>query len=129
MQSLRGLHKQIKKADLVCTQGFIGGHWVEAQSKEQFVVSGKVAFRKKFTPHFYLCFNKSTIDPSTGNEVARLSNMGKVETVDAINAAICAYASWRHTSPYVRIKIHCNYQRNSLTYICIDTINSSKEMV
>jgi acyl-CoA reductase-like NAD-dependent aldehyde dehydrogenase len=45
-----------------------------------------------------------TIDPSTLAEVARVSNMGKVETIDAINAATDAFASWRHTSSHVRIK-------------------------
>jgi hypothetical protein len=40
----RLLHTQLKKSDLVCTQGFINGKWQEAESQRHFVVKGTLCF-------------------------------------------------------------------------------------
>ncbi|DAZ95878.1 TPA: hypothetical protein N0F65_009080, partial [Lagenidium giganteum] len=77
---LRGFHDDVRKRDLVQTQGFIGGKWVEAQSGSHFAV----------------------IDPSTDKEVARVAEMGKSDAAAAVAAAKQAQKTWGHTTAQAR---------------------------
>ncbi|XP_036395051.1 succinate-semialdehyde dehydrogenase, mitochondrial isoform X2 [Megalops cyprinoides] len=58
-------------ADLVRTQGFIGGRWVSAPS------------------------SFPVLDPATGKEIASVSDCGPQEARDAVNAAYKAFYSWK----------------------------------
>jgi succinate-semialdehyde dehydrogenase/glutarate-semialdehyde dehydrogenase len=73
-------HSEVQKTDLICTQGFINGKWVEAHSDKHF----------------------SVIDPATDVEIARIPDMGKSETDEAIHAALEAQRKWKKTTPLVR---------------------------
>uniref|UniRef100_K3X4C1 Succinate-semialdehyde dehydrogenase, mitochondrial n=1 Tax=Globisporangium ultimum (strain ATCC 200006 / CBS 805.95 / DAOM BR144) TaxID=431595 RepID=K3X4C1_GLOUD len=75
-----GFHSEVQNRDLICTQGFINGKWIDAHSKAHFSVT----------------------DPATDEEIARVADMGKEETQDAIHAALEAQRSWRKTTPLVR---------------------------
>ncbi|KAG7470005.1 hypothetical protein MATL_G00134720, partial [Megalops atlanticus] len=58
-------------ADLVRTQGFIGGRWVSAPS------------------------SFPVLDPATGKKIASVSDCGPQEARDAVNAAYKAFYSWK----------------------------------
>jgi hypothetical protein len=66
-------HSEVQKTDLICTQGFINGKWVEAHSDKHF----------------------SVIDPATDVEIARIPDMGKGEIDEAIHAALEAQRKWK----------------------------------
>ncbi|TMW57341.1 hypothetical protein Poli38472_003266 [Pythium oligandrum] len=77
---VRLFHSELKNTDLVRTQGFINGQWVDAHSETHF----------------------SVIDPALDVEIARVAAMGKQETLEAIQAAKEAQRSWKKTTPHVR---------------------------
>jgi succinate-semialdehyde dehydrogenase / glutarate-semialdehyde dehydrogenase len=64
---------QLTQMTLLKSQGFINGHWVDADSHERFVVT----------------------NPATGAPIAELPNMGANETARAIDAAHAALPAWR----------------------------------
>lgn len=59
---------------LICEQAYIGGAWRSAVSGETFDV----------------------LNPSTGEKIASVPNMGAGETAEAINAAVPAFEEWRN---------------------------------
>ncbi|KAJ8402787.1 hypothetical protein AAFF_G00364590 [Aldrovandia affinis] len=68
------LHRQYSlniSADLLRTQGFIGGKWVSAPS------------------------SFPVLDPATGKEIASVTDCGPQEARDAVNAAYTAFYSWK----------------------------------
>ncbi len=64
---------RLRRADLLRTQAWLGGEWVDADSGETFAVT----------------------DPATGEELARVPRMGAAETRRALEAADAAFAGWR----------------------------------
>lgn len=36
----RRFHQEVRKTDLICTQGFIGGRWVDAHAAQHYSVIG-----------------------------------------------------------------------------------------
>ncbi|XP_034029816.1 succinate-semialdehyde dehydrogenase, mitochondrial-like [Thalassophryne amazonica] len=59
---------------LLRTQGFVGGRWVSAASV--FPV----------------------LDPATGQEIAQVSDCGTTEAKQAVDAAVQAFSSWKHST-------------------------------
>ncbi|KAI9906012.1 hypothetical protein PsorP6_013679 [Peronosclerospora sorghi] len=76
----RFFHGEVHNKELIQSAGFINGKWVEAHSNKHFAV----------------------IDPSTNKEIARVANMGRVETNEAVAAASAAQKMWRMTTPASR---------------------------
>jgi succinate-semialdehyde dehydrogenase / glutarate-semialdehyde dehydrogenase len=62
-----------RRGDLIRTQAWIGGEWVDADSGETFAVN----------------------NPATDEELARLPRMGAAETRRSLEAADAAYPRWR----------------------------------
>jgi succinate-semialdehyde dehydrogenase / glutarate-semialdehyde dehydrogenase len=73
-------HSEVGNTDLIRTQGFINGKWTDAHDSKHFAV----------------------LDPSTDEEIARVANMGRRETLEAIAAAKDAQKAWKKTTPHVR---------------------------
>ena len=74
-----GLHR----ADLLRTQAWLGGEWVDADSGDTFAVT----------------------NPATGEELARVPRMGAAETRRALEAAEAAYPGWRARTARDRARI------------------------
>ena len=66
---------RLSRQGLLLDRGYVGGSWIEADSRETFPV----------------------LDPATGQELARVPRMGAEETRRAIDAARAAYPGWRAT--------------------------------
>jgi succinate-semialdehyde dehydrogenase / glutarate-semialdehyde dehydrogenase len=64
---------RLSRQGLLLDRGYVGGSWIEADSRETFPV----------------------LDPATGVELARVPRMGAEETRRAIDAAQAAYPGWR----------------------------------
>ncbi len=64
---------RLSRQGLLLDRGYVGGSWIEADSRETFPV----------------------LDPATGVELARVPRMGAEETRRAIDAARAAYPGWR----------------------------------
>jgi succinate-semialdehyde dehydrogenase / glutarate-semialdehyde dehydrogenase len=73
----------LRRADLVRTQAWLNGRWVDADSGETFAVT----------------------NPATGEELARVPRMGAVETRRALEAAEAAYPDWRARTAADRARI------------------------
>jgi succinate-semialdehyde dehydrogenase/glutarate-semialdehyde dehydrogenase len=73
----------LRRADLVRTQGWLNGRWVDAESGDTFAVT----------------------NPATGEELARVPRMGANETRRALEAAEAAYAGWRARTAADRARI------------------------
>ena len=67
-------------ADLVLSRGFINGEWVEAQDGKQVDV----------------------VNPSTGELITTVPDMGKEESEAAVSAAHTAFQEWRSTTAKYR---------------------------
>jgi succinate-semialdehyde dehydrogenase / glutarate-semialdehyde dehydrogenase len=63
----------LKRGDLLRSQAWLAGEWVDADSGETFAVT----------------------NPATGGELARVPRMGAAETARALEAADAAYPAWR----------------------------------
>jgi succinate-semialdehyde dehydrogenase/glutarate-semialdehyde dehydrogenase len=63
----------LRRGDLLRTQAWLNGEWVEADSRETFAVT----------------------NPATGDELARVPRMGAAETRRALEAAEAAFPVWR----------------------------------
>ena len=74
---------RLRRQGLLLDRGYVGGDWIEADSRETFPVS----------------------DPATGQELARVPRMGVEETRRAIDAARAAYPGWRATLAKDRARI------------------------
>jgi succinate-semialdehyde dehydrogenase/glutarate-semialdehyde dehydrogenase len=74
---------RMSRQGLLLDRGYVGGSWIEADSRETFPV----------------------IDPATGQELARVPRMGAEETRRAIDAARDAYPGWRATLAKDRARI------------------------
>jgi succinate-semialdehyde dehydrogenase/glutarate-semialdehyde dehydrogenase len=74
---------RLRRQGLLLDRGYVGGDWIEADSRETFPV----------------------IDPATGQELARVPRMGAEETRRAIDAARAAYPGWRATLAKDRARI------------------------
>lgn len=72
---------RIKNIDLLQTGAYINGQWLQ-------------------TGHTF-----AVTDPGTGRSIAKISNMGAAETLQAIDAAEIAFASWRKQTARVRSNI------------------------
>jgi succinate-semialdehyde dehydrogenase/glutarate-semialdehyde dehydrogenase len=66
---------RLSRQGLLLDRGYVGGSWIEADSRETFPV----------------------LDPATGQELARVPRMRAEETRRAIDAAQDAYPGWRAT--------------------------------
>ncbi len=73
----------LRRADLLRTQAWIDGTWVDSDSGETFPVT----------------------DPATGEELAHVPRMGAAETRRAIEAAEAAYPGWRARTAADRARI------------------------
>ncbi len=71
------------ETDLLRTQGYVDGAWVDADSGETFPV----------------------IDPATGETIAEVPRMGAAETRRAIEAAQRALPAWKHRTAKERARI------------------------
>jgi len=74
---------RLSRQGLLLDRGYVGGSWIEADSRETFTV----------------------LDPATGQELARVPRMGAEETRRAIDAARAAYLGWRATLAKDRARI------------------------
>jgi succinate-semialdehyde dehydrogenase/glutarate-semialdehyde dehydrogenase len=74
---------RLSRQGLLLDRGYVGGSWIEADSRETFPV----------------------LDPATGQELARVPRMGAEETRRAIDAARDAYPGWRATLAKDRARI------------------------
>ncbi len=73
----------LRRADLLRSQAWLNGEWVDADSGETFSVT----------------------NPATGEEVARVPRMGAAETKRALKAADAAYPGWRARTAADRARI------------------------
>mgnify|MGYP006188735965 CR=1 FL=1 len=73
----------LKRANLLRTQSYINGKWVDADSKASFAV----------------------MNPANGETVAEMANLGGTETRRAIEAANAAWPAWRATTALERAKL------------------------
>jgi succinate-semialdehyde dehydrogenase / glutarate-semialdehyde dehydrogenase len=71
------------RTDLVRTQAWLGGQWVDADSGETFAVA----------------------NPATGEELARVPRLGAAETGRALESAAAAYPDWRARTAGDRARI------------------------
>ncbi|MGZ8687394.1 MAG: aldehyde dehydrogenase family protein, partial [Gaiellaceae bacterium] len=71
------------ETDLLKTQAFVDGAWVDADSGETFPV----------------------LDPATGETIAEVPRMGAAETRRAIEAAQRALPAWKHRTARERARI------------------------
>ncbi|KUF91680.1 xyloglucan-specific endo-beta-1 [Phytophthora nicotianae] len=108
--SRRFFHSEVHNKELIQSTGFINGKWVEAHSNKHFAV----------------------IDPSTDKEIARVANMGCVETNEAIAAALAAQKKWRKTTPAARSgllkKWHAAIVANTDDLATIASVESGKPL-
>jgi len=108
--SRRFFHAEVHNKELIQSAGFINGKWVEAHSNKHFAV----------------------VDPSTDKEIARVANMGHVETNEAIAAALAAQKKWRKTTPAARSvllkKWHAAIVANTEDLAVIASVESGKPL-
>ncbi|KAH7476387.1 hypothetical protein PRIC1_000393 [Phytophthora ramorum] len=106
----RFFHAEVHNKELIQSAGFINGKWVEAHSNKHFAV----------------------MDPSTDKEIARVANMGRVETHEAIAAALAAQKKWRKTTPAARSvllkKWHAAIVANTEDLAVIASVESGKPL-
>jgi succinate-semialdehyde dehydrogenase/glutarate-semialdehyde dehydrogenase len=73
----------LRRGDLMHSQAWLNGEWVDADSGETFAVT----------------------NPATGDELARVPRMGAAETKRALEAAAKAYPGWRARTAADRARI------------------------
>ncbi|GMF33309.1 unnamed protein product [Phytophthora fragariaefolia] len=108
--SRRFFHAEVHNKELIQSAGFINGKWVEAHSSKHFAV----------------------VDPSTDKEIARVANMGRAETNEAIAAARAAQRKWRQATPAARSallkKWHAAIVANTEDLAVIASVESGKPL-
>lgn len=100
-------HSEVRKTDLICTQGFVNGKWVDAHAAKHYSVIG--TFACALDVDRYMCAYMALIqrvyrmiDPATDQEIARVADMSAKDTHEAIQAALEAQRKWKKTTPVVR---------------------------
>ena len=87
MKKIRqSLIKELTRADVLRSDGFIGGEWVKAASGKLF----------------------SVMDPTTGDEIIRVPAMAAADAEEAVDAAVGSFAEWKNKTLQVRW-MHCPY--------------------
>ena len=85
LNSITDLPSLLTRPDLICTDAFVNGKWVQAKDGKTFDV----------------------INPARGDIIAQIADLSRVEVADAIHAAETARHVWAcllYTSPSPRDK-------------------------